>query len=258
MTKTPTIMQYLVDLVAKSKLQAAYASGDADLIAKQEKYYKGLSESEVTFTKPFNSALTGGKWQTTMTCKSRGFQITKLTYNTGTIKALTAAVIQGMAQKSSLDLISVAGVYFVEGSDNIHLVVEKDSNIFEALKLTGFEIPVDAFKTTVYDARNEELKADGHVDIDHSVVAGRILLSYIQRQQITKTDSPLEQIRARAEAGENVVNDQPYENTASPKVASSYDSTGALTAQKPEEEVTEENTAPETPAKVTTQTSKKK
>lgn len=260
MTKTPTVMQHLVNLVATSKLNAAYATKDPEIIAKQEKCYKNLSETEVTFTKPFSSVLTGGKWQTTMTCKSRGFQINKLTYNTGTLKALTAAVIQGIAQKSSLDLVTVPGVYFVDGSENIHLVVEKDSNIFDALKLTGFEFPTEAFKTTMYEARDTELKADGHVDIDHSVVAGRFLLSYIQRNPATGTQTPAPAAAAVEPVvdtkGESSTETQP---TATNKVASSYDATAALTvkASGGEEEITEENTAPEQPAPTTTSAKKK-
>lgn len=259
MTKTPTVMQHLVNLVATSKLNAAYATKDPEIIAKQEKCYKNLSETEVTFTKPFSSVLTGGKWQTTMTCKSRGFQINKLTYNTGTLKALTAAVIQGIAQKSSLDLVTVPGVYFVDGSENIHLVVEKDSNIFDALKLTGFEFPTESFKTTVYDARNDDLKADGHVDIDHSVVAGRFLLSYIQRAPATGTQTPAPKVAVESVTeGKDETNTE-TKSTGTGSVASSYDATAALTAKAStgEEEITEENTAPEQPAPTTTSSKKK-
>lgn len=259
MTKTPTVMQHLVNLVAASKLNAAYATKDPEIIAKQEKCYKNLSETEVTFTKPFSSVLTGGKWQTTMTCKSRGFQINKLTYNTGTLKALTAAVIQGIAQKSSLDLVTVPGVYFVDGSENIHLVVEKDSNIFDALKLTGFEFPTESFKTTMYEARDTELKADGHVDIDHSVVAGRFLLSYIQRNPATGTQSPTAKLAVEPAVETKDGSGTETQPTTTNKVASSYDSTAALTAKTTsgEEEITEENTAPEQPAPTTTSAKKK-
>lgn len=183
MNKTPSIMQYLVDLVANSKLKEARDGGDKDFIARQEKYFKDLSESEVKFSPPVKSTFTNGKWQTSMSSPKRGFQISKLTYNTGTLKALTKAVAQAMARKDSLDHATVPGIYLVEENDQIHLLIERDSNIFDALKMTGYEFPADSFKTSLYDVREEELKADGYVDIDHSVVSGRLFVSYIRRDE---------------------------------------------------------------------------
>lgn len=183
MNKTPSIMQYLVDLVANSKLKEARDGGDKDFVARQEKYFKDLSESEVKFSPPVKSTFTNGKWQTSMSSPKRGFQISKLTYNTGTLKALTKAVAQAMARKDSLDHATVPGIYLVEENDQIHLLIERDSNIFDALKMTGYEFPADSFKTSLYDVREEELKADGYVDIDHSVVSGRLFISYIRRDE---------------------------------------------------------------------------
>lgn len=183
MNKTPSIMQYLVDLVANSKLKEARDGGDKDFVARQEKYFKDLSESEVKFSPPVKSTFTNGKWQTSMSSPKRGFQISKLTYNTGTLKALTKAVAQAMARKDSLDHATVPGIYVVEENDQIHLLIERDSNIFDALKMTGYEFPADSFKTSLYDVREEELKADGYVDIDHSVVSGRLFISYIRRDE---------------------------------------------------------------------------
>lgn len=259
MIKTPTIMQYLVTLVANARLNAAYATNDAAAIAKAEKQYKNLSEDEVTFTKPFTSVLTNGKWQTTMTCVKRGWQIQKLTYNTGTLKALSAAVLQGVARKATLDLATVAGVYYIEETGNIHLLVEKDSNVFDALKLTGFEFPTDAFKTVIYDTRDIDGHADGYVDIDHSVVAGRFMLSYIQRKvepapvapvqtlSVSKEEAPLAQDAEKITDG-----------------VQTFDQTLKVAEPAQEEEITEENTAPDQEAapvvetKTTTTTTKKK
>lgn len=255
MTKIPTIMQYLVTLVANSRLNAAYATKDAATITKAEKQYKDLSEDEVTFTKPFSSVLTGGKWQTTMTCVKRGWQIQKLTYNTGTLKALTASVLQGIAHKETLGLATLPGVFYVEETGNIHLLVEKDSNVFDALKRTGYEFPTDSFKTVMYDTRDVEAFTDGYVDIDHSVVAGRFMLSYIQRKpvqepapqvgvqtlSVSKEEGPLAQEAAKITEGEQTLNTE----------------TSKVEEPAQEEEITEENTTPEEPVVETKPTNTK-
>lgn len=180
MSQTPSIMQYLVDLIASSRLKQAQENGKKAEIDLAESRYRNLSEKEVTFSKPVR---VGNKWQVSITSAKRNFKIEKVAYNTGTLSALTKAVAQGIAKKASLVNISVPGLYYVDETDQLYLVLEDESNIHDGLGLTGYTFPPENFRVDIKTDRDNEFGSDGHIDIDHSVVAGRFQLFYIKRQQ---------------------------------------------------------------------------
>ncbi|AEV89689.1 hypothetical protein OBP_252 [Pseudomonas phage OBP] len=178
--KTP--FQYLLDLTGASRIKAAKATGDAAAIAKAERFYLGLDESECEFTTPWQNPLAGNKWQVDVTVRTRGFKIPGLRFNTGTLSPMIRPGANIMANKSSLDLSTVTGLYHVYESDADHLLIHPNSNIYEALKMTGFVFDTSAFEVTWYPERDKDQKADGYVDVKHPVVAGRLFLSVVQRE----------------------------------------------------------------------------
>lgn len=190
--KTP--FQYLLDLTGAARIKAAKATGDKEAIAKAERFYLGLDESECEFSTPWKNPLAGNKWQVDVTVRTRGFKIPGLRYNTGTLSPMIRPGANIMANKSSLDLSTVTGLYFVDETQQDHLLIHPNTNIYEALKLTGFVFDSASFEVTWYNARNEEQKADGYVDIKHSVVAGRLFLSNIQREVETDPNSKLKNL----------------------------------------------------------------
>lgn len=185
--KTP--FQYLLDLTGAARINAAKATGDKAAIAKAERFYLDLKESECEFTKPFKNVLAGNKWQTDVTVRTRGFKIPALRYNTGTLSPMIRPNANIMANKSSLDLSTVTGLYHVYETEADHLLVHPNSNIFEALKMTGYVFENSEYEITWFPARDENQKADGYVDIKHSVVSGRVYLSIVQKE-VNKDNAP--------------------------------------------------------------------
>ncbi len=202
MRKYPTPWQYLVDLIATGRLKAAYASGDRKAIANAEAAYKGLSEDEVVFSAP--TTRKDGKLVVNMTCK-RGFKLNDIVFNTGTLAKMVAQNANLMAAHEDLNTSQITGFYFCEDADQLHLLINPNSNLHEALKMTGYEFPPENYKTTIYPQRDDVLLAEGEIAITHPVVAGTVFVSYVQAPK-----SPLEQLRERADAGEDVVNTEKF------------------------------------------------
>lgn len=180
MRKYPTPWQYLVDIVAQSRLKAAYASNNAKTIKQAEAYYKGLTEDEVVFSTPFKNPNTG-KWVVSMTSHARGFKLADVNFNTGSLIKMVGANASHMATHDSLETSTVTGFYYSEEAEQNHLLVHPDSNIHEALKMTGYEFSPENYAINLYPERDGILKADGEVDISHPVVAGKVFISYVQR-----------------------------------------------------------------------------
>lgn len=187
MSQTPTINQYLLDLFTTAQLVAAQKTKNAKTIALAEKQYKDLSESEVVFGKFTTDAKTG-KNAVKVTAKSRGNWSANITFNTGTLAGLCRKNQQGAAKISALDMASIPGLFYVQENDAYYLAVEKDSNIFEGLKLTGYEFPADSFVPTIYGNVDKETKTYGHVDIEHPIVVGRFRIYYINQNKKDKSD----------------------------------------------------------------------
>uniref|UniRef100_A0AAU8KXR2 Uncharacterized protein n=1 Tax=Pantoea phage Survivor TaxID=3232176 RepID=A0AAU8KXR2_9CAUD len=180
MRKYPTPWQYLVDLIATGRLKAAYASGDRKAIANAEAAYKGLSEDEVVFSAPVTRK--DGKLVVNMTCK-RGFKLNDIVFNTGTLAKMVAQNANLMAAHEDLNTSQITGFYFCEDADQLHLLINPNSNLHEALKMTGYEFPPENYKTTIYPQRDDVLLAEGEIAITHPVVAGTVYVSYVQQPQ---------------------------------------------------------------------------
>jgi hypothetical protein len=183
MSQVPTIKQYLLDLLVKSQLDAADRTKDPKQIALAEKKYKGLTEKEVEFGDYVLDPKTG-KYSVKLVAKTRNWTLQKMTFNTGTIEALSRKNQQGAAQISALEMVTSPGLIYVQENDSRYLAVEPDANIFEAMKLTGYEFPADSFVPTIYGEPKEDSKAVGQVDLDHPIVAGRFLLYYIGQHSL--------------------------------------------------------------------------
>lgn len=179
MEKVPTINQYLLNLVSGVQITAAEKSKDAKKIAIANRDYKDLKESEVTFG-PFVRDDATGKWSTSIRANTRGWTLRKQVFSTGTIKGLARANQQGGEKLDALTLLRTPNLVYIQENDSYYLVVEKDTNVFEALKLTGYEFPADSFVPTIYGKPNKDNWAVGHVDLEHPIVAGRFLLYYLQ------------------------------------------------------------------------------
>ncbi|UQT03322.1 hypothetical protein YUBABA_01160 [Serratia phage vB_SmaM-Yubaba] len=179
MQQTPTTWQYLLDLVTKSKLKAASESKDPAFRARQEKYYTDLKESECAFSKPVRK---GDLWYVTITCRGRGFQLQDLPYKTGTLFPMVKPMANYVMEPSSVAVNTMTGLYYVMSNEHLHLQVHPQSNLWEALKMTGYEFSPSQFTTTMFEGRNEELAADGFIDIKDTVVSGRIYVSYLQKR----------------------------------------------------------------------------
>lgn len=189
MQQTPSPWQYLLDIVIKSKLAAAAASKDPAFRARQEKYYTDLKEDQCEFSTPVRK---GDNWYVTITCRERGFQLVDLPYKTGALFPMVKPMANYVLEPSSIAINTMTGLYYVMSNEHLHLQVHPQSNIWEALKMTGYEFAPKHFVTNMYEQRNEELAADGHIDINHSVVTGRIYISYLQKHAEKVEDPKVE------------------------------------------------------------------
>lgn len=177
---TPTINQYLLDLFATAQLNAAQKTKDPKAIAKANNRYGNLTEAEVKFGAFVRDDKTG-KYTVTLSSNSRGWGATKVSFNTGTIAALSRKNQQGGATLKALDLVTTPTLLYVDENDSRYLAVEKDTNIFEALKLTGYEFPADSFVPTIYGTPDLVNRAVGHVDLEHPIVVGRFFIYWFNQ-----------------------------------------------------------------------------
>lgn len=177
MRKYPTPWQYLVDIVAQGRLKAAYASNDPKVRAAADKNFRGLVEDEVVFAPVGNK---NGKLVYSMTSKVRGFAIKELAFATGSLTKMVQQNANLMVKHDDLDSSQITGFYFCEDADQLHLLVNPNSNIHEALKMTGYEFQPEHYSVVMYAGRDAILKADGVVSIAHPVIAGEVFISYVQ------------------------------------------------------------------------------
>lgn len=250
---TPTTWQYLLDNVSAARIKEAEATGDAKRIAEANRYYKDLSEDECEFTAPYAHPEKRGKFVTTLTCKARGFKINRLTFGTGDLYKMVEPNMSLMLTAKNLEVATVTNMYYIRETDRWHLLVHKDANIHEALKMSGYEYRPDEYKVTQFHQRNRDLLADGYVDVIGPVVAGRLYLTTVFRElypegltpvavegkqetmvgklaegvklatevvssgeALEEAKTPLEQIVERHERGEDVFNHGKYEADAAP------------------------------------------
>lgn len=174
----PTSWQYLLDNLSTSKLNEAYNSGDETKINEAEAKFRNLSEDECTFEKPYRHPAKPGKFLTTMRCTKRNFMIDRLSFTPTPVFYMIDPAAKIMNDQVSLDGTSTPALYYVENTTRWHLVVKKETNLHEALKMTGWEFKPEEYQTTLFDIRNEELKADGYIDIIGPIVQGRLYLTY--------------------------------------------------------------------------------
>lgn len=186
----PTTNQYLLDNVAKARLNEAYATGDAKRIAQAEKYYKDLSEDECELTTPYEHPEKRDKWVTTLTCRPRGFTISRMTFGTGSVYKMIDPAMSLMLTPHSLELATVTNLYYIRDVDRWHLLVHKDANIHEALKMTGWEFKPEEYKVVMFPERNTDFIADGYVEVTGPVVAGRIFITTVYKELYPEAGQP--------------------------------------------------------------------
>lgn len=191
MRTLPTCNQYLLDIFTTAKLKAAASLKDPAARAKQEKFYTDVKEDECVFTRPI---LKDGKWSVDITCAGRGWKYVGLRYNTGTLQTLTAPKSNYTLSVEKLRAQTVTGLYYAVDRETLHLVLHPQSNIWEALRMTGYEFDPTDFSVHDYEQRDEVLVADGHIDIRNTIVAGRIYITHPARHQVDNS------VKAFAEA----------------------------------------------------------
>lgn len=253
---TPTINQYLLDLFATAQLSAAQKTKDQKVIAKANAKYKNLVEAEVKFG-PFVRDEKTGKYTVTVSSNSRGWGDTKVSFNTGTIAALSRKTQQGGATLNALDLVTTPTLLYVDENDSRYLAVEKDTNIFEALKLTGYGFPADSFVPTIYGTPDADNRAVGHVDLEHPIVVGRFFIYWIGQPKVQAATDPVgngtvepvldvEKNPTETETG-NTATEQVLTEGAGAPTADDKPSESAPEATGTEEPVSDENTSAEEP-----------
>ena len=178
MRKYPTPWQYLVDIIAQGRLKAAYASNDRKVRAAHDVAYRGLTEDEVVFEAL--PARKDGKLAYSMTSKVRGFKLAEVPFVTGSLAKMVKQNANLMVAHEDLATSQITGFYFCEDADQLHLLVHPNSNIHEALKMTGYEFEPQHYNVQAYAERDVVLQADGVVTIKHPVVAGEIYISHVQ------------------------------------------------------------------------------
>lgn len=198
MQQTPTPWQFLLDIISAAKLKAAETIQNPIAREAAIKKYKDLREGECKFSTPIKNKTTAGAWLVDITVAGRGFKLESVAYKTGTIIGMSKPNANVMLMAETLDLSTTTGLYFVEQTQQLHLLVHPQSNIWEALQMTGYQFSPKQFQAVQYDTRNTDLKADGHIDISDSVVAGRVYVSFIQR---SVEKAPVSEVIPPEEAG---------------------------------------------------------
>lgn len=190
MRKYPTPWQYLVDIIAQGRLKAAYASNDRKVRAAHDAAYRGLTEDEVVFEAL--PARKDGKLAYSMTSKVRGFKLAEVPFVTGSLAKMVKQNANLMAVHEDLATSQITGFYFCEDADQLHLLVHPNSNIHEALKMTGYEFEPQHYNVQAYAERDNVLQANGVVTIKHPVVAGEIYISHVQPYVAPVQEAPIQ------------------------------------------------------------------
>lgn len=232
MVKTPTINQYLLNIIAKAQLAAADKTKDARTISQARFKFLDLAESEVTFG-PYTRDAATGKYSVAVNCPSRKWNA-RFAFNTGTLEGLSKEKQQGGASLGALDLATTPCLLYIDANKQRYLVIEENTNAFEAIKLTGYEFPADSFVPTMYGQPNESNRAVGHIDIDHPVVAGRYLLAYTfkpksqqQKGDVMKSDDMQQQAEANSNEGDQAQPGSTQTEIKSPAQPGNSEGTGS-------------------------------
>lgn len=190
MEKLPTIWQYLVDSISKSRIDAAKTSTDKDFVIRQMSRYSWLRESEVVFTVPVKRP--NGKYATTMTSESRGFKL-DCVFATGKLETMLIPQATQVETLDEIKTINAIGFYYIKETKELVLGISENPNIWESLKTTGYE-----FDPSMYIANQQFVSQDGadrfngDVIIDHPIVSGKIFLLTVGVQQKPATEPKVE------------------------------------------------------------------
>lgn len=241
---TPTIYKYLLDIFTAARLKTANDGGDQKAIARAHAAYDGLVESDVVFG-PITRIESLGRYKTSITCKKRNWAATSVTFPTGTLKALCGYNIQGVAQLKSLSMADRPGLFYINETDTLYMMTEKDANIFEALKMSGWEIPATSINTVIYPTRKDDIRAVGHVDIDHPIVTGRFMLDYLVHAQQSQPQSE-EELTEENTKPDTSVKSEEVVSTENQQSATADSSEGASTQAVTESQTPAESEAPAT------------
>lgn len=182
--RVPSPYQYLLDVDCKQRIDKAVATGDATKIANANHYFGNLSETDVVFgqelwkTDPFKPGV--GNWQTSYVCQSRRFKLDPLRYNQGSIEAM----LKPKSRPNTIDWSQCRlPAFYYNQCDNVNnlcLLYRRDIDLFEALKMAGYEFDPMKCRVVTYPGFNGNVNANGHIDIEYSFVKGRIFFAYQQ------------------------------------------------------------------------------
>ena len=234
MERKPSPYQYFLDVIGATRIQEVTATGNRDEIIKVHRYYDDLKESEVEWGneqfvpnrfKPANSY-----WLVSFDCRGRGFGRKDISYRQLPIIPMIApkAEIAG----STFDNIAKEGFYLDRSTGQYHLLVKKGTNLWEALKMTGYEYDATKYKQKLFDTFDPAMNADGYIDVNYSFVGGRIYVTWLTKEWPTgktteQTDSALKVATLESEVTPPVTEEKAIESQ--PPVT-------------PKEEVTEQKT----------------
>lgn len=200
----PTPRQYLTDIIANSMINEAIASGDQAYIAAQKARYSNLSEDEVIYSSEIRNPITG-KYRTTMTVPPRGFKLPSVNFRTGAVEKMLDPNAEIVDFVNTLTSITKPGFYYVKDVNRYHLVCNQELNIWEALKLTGYEFDIKSFKFVQYATGFDEITvADGHVDITCPIVEGRLMVTYLKKSAPAPQEEPVVKSMSTEEQVEKV------------------------------------------------------
>lgn len=180
----PSPWQYFLDVVAAARIKEVEATGIAKEIKLVHYRYDNLKESEVIWSTPrwMPNRLKPGKgyWEIDFDCIGRNFSRKGLTYQP--LKVADMIAPKAMIAAGPFNELAKEGLYLDRTTGQYHLLVPKNSNLWNALQHTGYEFSPNFYTQSMYSHFDPEFNADAHIDVNYSCVAGRIYVTWLTKE----------------------------------------------------------------------------
>lgn len=181
MRMEPTPWQYFLDIISAKRIKEVTASGNQAEIEKVLYRYADLREDEVVFSdpkfieKPLRPA--SSYWVISYDCIGRKYRRPDITFRSIPLSDMLHTRAEVAA--AEFHRITKPGFYLDRVSGQYHILMDKDANLWEALRMTGYEFDPERYSFEKYEEYRMGFQADGHVDVKYPFIEGRIYVTYI-------------------------------------------------------------------------------
>jgi hypothetical protein len=210
----PTPWQYFLDIISANRIKEVTATGNQAEIEKVLYRYANLREDEVVFSdakfveKPLRPS--SSYWLISYDCIGRKYRRPDIAFRSIPLKDMLHTRPEVAA--AEFHRITKPGFYLDRISGQYHILLHKDTNLWEALRMSGYEYDPERYTFEQYESYRMGYQADGHVDIKYPFIEGRIYVTYIVAKELEGEGQSQPQTQPAPAVNEKVAGDGKQED----------------------------------------------